>query len=283
MKNSTFKRLFQPFTIGAYRKRFAPGPLVCLLSFMLFTACGFEEHTYTPDFPVLPDHWQEILGTPAWRLEWIDSGGAYKQVRCSTDNAPEIELPDSTAVPVLAFPYWPDRGIGPGVMRPAGAIFPFDTDGSSVALSWRGGIEATIYRELTRSFTSLDSEEESNQSYSKRRSQNFDWPRFRELLLEGDIDGEVQQDPWLADWPSICLKTVQSGFDKRRIKPRAAGELTIPLDTGPWIGTSPFAQPLVPENGAGLSVKAGDTVDTYFSAGGLFKVARGIWIFEAWE
>jgi hypothetical protein len=252
---------------------------------MLFTACGFEEHTYTLEFPALPDYRQEILGEPDWRLEWINSSGKQEQAHCSKDNAPEITLPYSTAVPVLAFPYWPDRGIVPGVMRPAGAIFPFDTDGNSISLSWRGGIDATVYRELALSFTSLSagSTDSANQSFAKRQPQNFDWPRFRELLREGDIDDAVQQDPWLADWSSFCLKTVQSGFDKRRIKPRAGEEMLIPLNTGPWIGTSPFAEPLVSENGIDLRVMAGDTVDTYFSTRGLFKITRGIWIFEAWE
>jgi hypothetical protein len=252
---------------------------------MLFAACGSEDHTYTLEFPALPDNWQEILGTPLWRLEWINTSGKQEQFRCSADNAPEIMLPYSTAVPVLAFPYWPDRDIVPGVVRPAGAIFPFDTDGTSIALSWRGGLDATVYRELALSFTSINSggNDSKTQAYTKRQPQYFDWPRFRELLREGDIDSEVQQDPWLADWPSICLKIVQSGFDKRRIKARPCEEVLIPLGAGPWIGTSPFAEPLVPQDGGDLRIRAGDTVDTYFSAAGLFKVTQGVWILEAWK
>jgi hypothetical protein len=167
-------------------------------------------------------------------------------------------------------------------MRPAGAIFPFDAEGASIRLSWPGGVDAWVYREMARAFAERASYPDDTAVNPVRRPEFFDWPRFRELLAGQDINSEIRQDPWLADWQSICRKTAASGFDRRRIVPMKTEELVVPVSSGPWIGTSPFMAPVNAENGTDLRLKAGDTVDTYFSQTGMLRVTKGLWMFIPW-
>jgi hypothetical protein len=114
---------------------------------------------------------------------------------------------------------------------------------------------------------------------------NFDWPRFRLLFEDPSVNAEVRADPWLADWQSIAAKIVQSGFDKRRLIPEPRINLTIPFSNGanngvsrgPWIGTSPFAAPLLFE--AGPVFPAHPAADTWVSREGILRCNTETWIF----
>jgi hypothetical protein len=117
-----------------------------------------------------------------------------------------------------------------------------------------------------------------------REPQYFDWPRFRELLDGSALDESIRADPWLADWRNIAIKTVQSGFDRRRIVPQAAEELPVPLPHGgPWIGPSPFGAPVLGEPGEIALFRVTGKVDTYVSPAGLLRCTRNAWIWLPWE
>jgi hypothetical protein len=181
----------------------------------------------------------------------------------------EISLPATWVSAVSAAPFWPDRGLRPGIFRPAGAIFPFDVSGKSLILSWQGGVDANLYWELIAAYGEAGQE-------SVRLPWNFNWPRFRQLFDDPTLNADVRADPWLADWNGIAAKMVQSGFDKRRLVPETRGRLEIPVGPGPWIGASPFAAPLFFEAVPVFPVRP--AADTWISAEGILRCNTETWI-----
>jgi hypothetical protein len=79
------------------------------------------------EVPEPPEVWRELLGEPRWLLEWVDGAGE-KASRELADRfaAADIEVNEEWAAPVTAWPFWPERGLEPGLARPAGALFPLD-------------------------------------------------------------------------------------------------------------------------------------------------------------
>jgi len=171
------------------------------------------------------------------------------------------------------------------VFRPAGGLFPFDARGSTLSLSWRGGVDAMFYRELC----AAAAETPSQQSSVPRLPWNFNWPRFRELYDDSGVNAEFRADPWLADWPGIAAKVWQSGFDKRRLVPQTRREMRVTAPPGPWIGTSPFAAPLYFDDSPVFPVCAPETVtasypiDTWISTDGILRCTAETYIFLRWE
>ena len=116
-----------------YRLSFA---LVVLTLFI--AACGndFDQAYYRPLLPSIPAHWQDVLGEPHWKLQWLDESASWQ----SWEGGPGIKPPDIHLVsewttPVLAWPFWPERNLLPGTMRPSGALFPWDARGDTLNLS----------------------------------------------------------------------------------------------------------------------------------------------------
>jgi hypothetical protein len=256
--------------------------------FLFFLALGACDKAairdeYALDFPPLPAAWQEMLGSARWRLIWTDDQGVAQTME--TDGAAAISVVSEWATPALAFPYWPGRGILPGEMRPAGAIFPFDVRGDRLQLSWKAGAEAWFYRELTaarNAALAAGGAAATKAALDKRRPEYFDWPRFRSLMDSDAIPAAVRDDPWKADWRDVAIRTVQSGFDRRRITGQATKELLAPgseLGGGPFAGPSPFARPLLPEPGLGYRFAVTSRADTYVSSGGILRVSGKNWVY----
>jgi hypothetical protein len=233
---------------------------------------GFLEPEYDAELPALPAAWIPVLGAPHWRIEWIGPGGTREIRETGDAGISGIKVMQEWATPIIAYPFWPEQGIQPEALRPCGAIFPFDVEEDHIRLTWRGGVDATVYWELARSSKNTSS------TGTPRQPQYFDWPRFRELLQDPVISEELRTDPWLADWKTIAAKTAQSGFDRRRITVQAREELLIPVSGGPWIGSSPFAEPLIQEAGQELRVQVCGDIDTYISANGMIHCTKGAWI-----
>ena len=228
---------------------------------------------YVLKLPDIPQGWQAVLGEPKWQAEWFNDRGLKKTAIIHGTGGIEVSLLQTQAGAVLALPFWPEKGIRPGVFRPAGAIFPFDVSGKAVVLSWRGGVDAVLFRELASAGNTAG-------SAGNRLPQNFDWPRFRLLFDDPALNAEVRGDPWLADWSGIAKKTVQSGFDRRRLVPETRGMLKVSAGTGPWIGTSPFAAPLLFESDPVFPVRP--DVDTWVSEEGLLHCNTETWILHKW-
>ncbi|MDR0312769.1 MAG: hypothetical protein LBI14_04160 [Treponema sp.] len=247
---------------------------ICLV---LIVSCGPHpiRGAYTPVLPPLPTAWEEIMGKPHWRLEWLTGDGKWRS--WEGKNPPAIDLMEEWANPVLAWPFWPEKGIYPGIMRPAGGLFPWDITGYCLNLSWKAGIDANFWKELA---ASSDLQQSSG---TPRHPWLFDWPRFRELFSEGTVDPDILSDPWLADWSFIAQKTVESGFDRRRIKAEPRIEIAIPSLETFWAGSSPFAEPISIAMGEPLVLLVGELPETWVSGAGQLRCHKGAWVFRAWE
>jgi len=222
-----------------------------------------------------------MLGNPYWRIEWLNAGGRKESVTARGNRGVEISLPPTWVSAVSAMPFWPDKGISPGLFRPAGAIFPFDVSDKSLVLSWQGGVDANLYWEFVKVSSEAGQESPPDETVTERAAVsrlpwNFNWPRFRLLFDDPSLNAEIRADPWLADWSGIAAKIVQSGFDKRRLVPETRSSMEIPVNPGPWIGASPFAPPLLFEDDPVFPVRP--TADTWVSREGILRCNTETWI-----
>ena len=241
---------------------------------VLLASCndGPRRSTYRPYMPVVPSHWNEVLGEPHWRLEWIGEEGFWKDWEGPPDAEPPLLSPVAEwTTPILAWPFWPEAGLTPGIMRPGGAFFPWDASGGELTLSWEGGVGAVFWKELANA-------ERMSEASQGRLPWYFDWPRFRRLLESGDIPDDVRDDLWLVDWKEIGGKTVESGFDRRRIVSRRLTEVAIPGLDGAWVSASPFTPPLDVPPGGPLLLMAAAVPDTWVSSTAVLRCSTLGWV-----
>jgi hypothetical protein len=234
---------------------------------VVFLSCGSPllPPSYEVAVPELPSHWREVLGPCRWRVEWIGAGGE-RETEDYGGGVLEAELPHAWPNPVLAWPYWPDKGIYPGLFRPAGALYPLDVQGRFLVLSWEAGPEAFFYTALDRASGSAGTD-------PQRRPQYFDWPRFRTYLRTASSE-LVLSDPWRVNWKSAAEAALGSGFRTTLIKPESGEEavLSIPAD-GPWIGSSPFAGPFSWTKDEAVSLELKSEAEIFVSPAGIFAVS----------
>jgi hypothetical protein len=181
-----------------------------------------------------------------------------------------VSPPEGWASPVIAWPYWPEKGLLPEMMRPAGAVLPWDVSGDRVELSWQGGVDAFFWKELAVA---------EKGASGGRVPWNFNWPRFRELLKSENVPGEIRVDPWNADWRSVARKTAESGFVRRRIVSGKKMEIAVPGLGMEWISDSPFAAPVQAAPGDLLRLPAGTLVETWVSHLGVVRCTGEAWVF----
>ncbi|MDR1507351.1 MAG: hypothetical protein LBI67_09655 [Treponema sp.] len=218
-----------------------------LLTSAALTGCSNPalSSALVPEFPRPPESWLEVLGEPSWELEWYGRNGNRLSANAS-GGVPVMDIFREWPSPVTARPFWPEKGIGPGMFRPAGAIFPFDAGGGVLRLSWKGGVDAAFYQALEEAHPGVES------ANPVRRGRFFDWRRFRALLSAG-APAEVREDPWRVDWKAAAEKTAASGFRASYLKARDSSPAAVVIPhNGPWFSASPFREA---ENWA-----AGDTV-----------------------
>ncbi len=247
-----------------------------------FVCCkDFIPSGYTLTLPQVPQAWLELLGEPCWRLEWLDKDGKRRGLSVLSEEAEKIEvdIPLTWANPVTAFPYWSEHNLSAGLFKPAGAIYPFDVSEDRLCLSWEAGADSVFYWELARAYGIAD-----NNKNKANIPANFDWQRFRELFTAEMLNEAVCKDRWLVDWRSAAEKTAGSDFDRRRFIPQAAENVTIPLDGLAdaeclWYGASPFASPLLFEEGGGAVFPVYSGVNVWVSAEGILRVSGKTWVF----
>ncbi|MCL1993876.1 MAG: hypothetical protein FWG66_13110 [Spirochaetes bacterium] len=262
-------------------KKFVSWRFVALFLAVVFSTACFEgvfHSQYTLVLPRPPEAWVSILGEPHWRVEWLAPNGSKKFQDIAPSQRLEFELPQTWINAVTAWPYWPALGIGPGLFRPCGAIFPYDTVGSRIYLSWQAGIDAVFYWELVNAYR-----QNASTSRVPRLPQYFDWLRFRELFQTDVLRQEMRDDPWLAAWPSIAERTVSSGFDRRRLVPEAVVQRPIPVPHGVWHGSSPFSRPLVFEEGQPPVFPARALTEVWISSEGILRSNNSAWSFTPFE
>lgn len=259
-------------------KTFFSTVILCAVFFLCGCGVFFADSGYVPRLPELPPAWENLLGSPRWQVDWLNSEGQKETVTIQDGHSMEIFLPQTWATPISAAPFWPEKGIGPGIFKPAGAIFPFDVSGKNLVLSWQGGVDAVFFRELAEA-AGFAANLAAGRAVS-RVPMNFNWPRFRQLFDDPSLNAQIRDDPWLADWRGIAEKTIQSGFDRRRLVPEPRNKLEVPVGPGPWAGVSPFAAPLIFETIPVFSVRP--AADTWVSAEGLLRCSTETWLLMEW-
>ncbi|MDR2519171.1 MAG: hypothetical protein LBD13_07170 [Spirochaetaceae bacterium] len=241
---------------------------ICALALLaLFVSCGgqWQVPSYQVVLPPVPESWNALLGEPDWRLEWINPEGARENCLVRGYAAPRIQVLETWATPVSAYPFWDNAPAE--TMKGAGGIFPFDASGGLLCLSWQGGVEAALYRELARAGG-------GEAAGTPRYPQYFNWPRFREVLAE-----RQGEDLWLVDWQGLAEKTARSGFDRRRVAAAAREPFDLPIEhEGFWISASPFAKPLYQSSGAALTLNLCGLVETYLSSAGILRCSKAAWV-----
>jgi hypothetical protein len=261
------------------------GALVCFGGALLLGGCKDPPLPafYRPEAPPLPPDWLALLGEPHWYVEWISPDQGLRSAETSGDGLArlELDLREDCATPITACPFWPERDIPPGLMRPAGALAPFDCREGRVALTWQGGVDAVFYREMAAQWGAVAADKPGS---AKRRPELFDWPRFRELWPGDVLAPEIREDPWLADWPDLARRTLESGFDRRRISPKTRETLGLPMPPGEtWIAPSPFAPVRTWREGEWAELAADIAVDTLLSPRGMLRYTRNTWIWLPWD
>jgi len=240
-----------------------------LLSALQLVSCGdLCPSKYTLELPTPPEAWVSLLGEPCWQVEWIGTDGESRRAELKSGEKLEVEIPITWANPIIARPYWSNQNLNPGVFMPAGALFPFDAEKDAIRLTWEAGHDAVFYMEL---IAVLDGKK------SSKIPANFDWPRFRELFKSDVLNEAVRKDPWVVNWRSIAEKTISGNFDRRRLVPQETKQKAIPVPSGIWYGTSPFAEPITVENGEGI-FPVHNEVDVWISSNGVLRANSNTWM-----
>jgi len=245
---------------------------VFVLTLQLACCRDLSPSKYVLNLPNKPTAWVSLLGKPCWRIEWFAPNGEKQELDFQSAGNLEVELPINWANPVIAWPYWPVHNLSPGVFMPAGAIFPFDIEENTLNLSWEAGKDVVFYMELAFAC--------ANEQKPSKTPANFDWPRFRELFHDESLGKETCEDPWLVNWRYVAEKTVSANFDKRRLVPEKTESINIPVPPGPWYGTSPFAKPLLFENGENVIFQTRPGINLWISADGILRVNGKTWVFS---
>jgi len=222
---------------------------------------------YTLELPKTPQFWVSLLGEPCWQVEWTAPNGENRTAELKSGENLEVEIPTTWANPIIARPYWPGHNLSPGVFMPAGALFPFDAEKEAIRLRWEAGHDVVFYQELAL----------ADGKNPVKIPANFDWSRFRELFSSGVLGEDVRKDPWLVNWRSVAEKTISGNFDRRRLVPEKTEAKKIPVPSGTWYGTSPFAEPLSFNNDeAVFPIRPG--VNVWVGSGGILQVNGSTWI-----
>jgi hypothetical protein len=255
-----------------------------VVSLQIVCCRDFTPSRYVLTLPEPPGPWILLLGTPHWRLEWLDPGN-QKQImdilpgetgktgKVGRDGrAFEIEIPVTWANPVTAWPYWPEHNLSLGVFKPAGAIFPLDVSGENLCLSWEAGLDSVFYRELAL----------ANNENELKIPANFDWQRFRLLFEDDALNEAVREDRWLVNWSFVAERTINANFDRRRLVPEASESLSIPVSGGPWYGVSPFAGPLYFSEDETPVFPVRPGLNVWISNEGILRCNGKTWVFNEW-
>ncbi len=207
------------------------------LCFPVLFACSLGSHVeqYSLKLPEIGNLAEQVWGPITWKLDIISAEGRRQEI---IDGGGEhiIVIAASTSTVFFARPHSAGAVQGPSLSLPAGGIYPSSLQGGKIVLDWPGGILAQLFVEMT-----------AREHKDGRRAKDFNWPRFHSLLEEGIGDNSLPEDLWAVDWGLFAQKTLDSGFDRRRIKAEAkTWSLNIGAagDAGPWLSDSPFLRKL---------------------------------------
>ncbi|MCX7656004.1 MAG: hypothetical protein N2Z76_05725 [Treponemataceae bacterium] len=234
------------------------------------TLLSNQNETLEIAFPELPSAWKETLGEAAWHVEWLNREGKRERFSFPVGTT-TVTIPwdFSWGTPLWAYPYWPERSIPPGMVHPAGALYPLEVELAThhLTLTWLGGVAATLYEALLR----------YSVGGTLHRPECFNWSRFYELLSQYRAE-KLIMDPWAIDWEAVAQKTVRSGFTSRYIQeaPSEKKILSVPSFFPPtqWVPDSPFGVPLFVIPSMPLELSCYHWVDRLLSPYGILSYSQ---------
>jgi hypothetical protein len=244
---------------------------VMLTTVCIFLFCGCENPViysqYKVILPEIPTDWQTILGSPLWRIEWVDINGKWRKIDAQKSRNFQLEICNTKINPVIAYPYWPEKDFHPGMFYPAGALFPLDVSGDLITLDWQGGIDAQLYLYLS-----------GYNNGENRKPEQFDWQRFRSLLRKETENADVKANPWNVDWESAAEKIARSGFRSSYITSRKYTEINVTIpENGLWISPSPFEEAKNWQSGENVVLQATESPSRYVSEKGTIIFDNKTW------
>lgn len=178
---------------------------------------------------------KEVWGDFHWELETLSCDGFINHGRIDGDSyCLQVERGAFLALwvyPVALFAKGPQA-----LSLPAGGLYPSDLRRGRLELDWEGGLLAHFFLELVR-----------REGPGGRRAACFNWRRLRLLFEEDRIEKEagreglLPRDPWSIDWALAAQKTLDSGFDRRRLAlPKKGRAIVFPAVGGPFLADSPW-------------------------------------------
>jgi hypothetical protein len=243
--------------------------IVLLTGFFGFTGCEnpVMSSSYKVILPEIPIDWENVLGKPVWKIEWVDKNGNWQKIDVQENRNFSLEICNTKLNPVIAYPFWPEKNIAPKIFFPAGAIFPLDVHNNRINLDWQAGIDAQLYLYLSK-----------YNNGGTRNPDQFDWLRFRTLLRTEMENAEIIANPWIVDWENAAKKIAASGFRSSYIKAAKYTEIsaTIP-ESALWISPSPFETGKKWETGETIVLNASETPSRFISAKGTIVFTDKTW------
>ena len=219
------------------RRALAAGALIVAVH---LSAIGCAPLSHTVDvlvgLPESPGHWEEVWGSPGFRISWRSHPGAGGETQ-TRPGVREIalSLPKGSVTAMLAWPVWPSGGpaLQPGeAFRPAGGIWAGDrTEGDPDPsmtnrhfLTWLDGPAAFVVSEVARL--------------------GADTGALNHERLIAEIAERVPGDRWLLDTGRVIRAFCERSMRANYIRAVPLTPIRTELPEGHWVGGSPFRAPI---------------------------------------
>ncbi len=178
--------------------------------------------------PVLPGHWKEAFPGLTFLVVFPDPSGRTVTAAGAQDQV--IGCSKAGNTPILAYPAGvageDEQGVPPGLLRPAGALYPLDLDQESteptISLTWEDGPLALLVSRL--------------QAVGMEVAL-LNAGRLRDRL-------RLERDPWDLDLEAIAQELARGSFSAWDIDPLADRAVELRVGQGTWFLESPFASPI---------------------------------------
>ena len=213
--------------------------LLSLLLYLLTFGSGCD--LFSPStrvklsLPPIPAHWQRAFNNLKFQLVFSGPDGEKQESIIAAGSGPiEVSISKRNNTPILAYPLIGESEI---YLPPAGALYPLNLgEGNTLVLSWEQGVAALIIFRLSTGGIDLST---------------FNTQRLSEEIME-----RGKPDPWVLDIDYIIEKIALGSFRVTYIKAAPARNIELPVDPGSWFMESPFARPIVIEEGETLLLEA---------------------------
>jgi len=200
----------------------SPRFFTVLPALLFFSGCSiFLEAKISVVLPEIPEVWESLGSGVSFLCIYKNSAGEKEEVHVPPETS-SILLRISRAcnTPVLVYPL--GEGLPGDFLRPGGALFPHDIDGSGeLVCSWERGFAADCF--FTLGDLGIPTEKING-----------------ERFIQGILDSG-EKDPWSLDKERIIRVLRFSTFRADQIKPLPLFSLEIPFKPGIYVRDSPFS------------------------------------------